>query len=549
MAYNGDLGVMSDKDINALIDAMCNVREENQDVQILDSINNHTSVEYDKNAEERSILQESIDIETEIFRSMITSGEPLSQEAINLMEKKPSLYAMYMEITNPNSQIDDKDAIEAEIMRSLASTPAYQEDFSYTDTSVLEEVVEEVEIHDHSFQVSDEEVLDVNQSNVVKLSKESIDEEINTNTIGGNIDMENTNVTTNTEEDLNVQAAIDEGFKQLDEAVAKATATAKAAEEEDKPMSIEELNDVPAVELEVADDNITKALEENYGISDAKEAFQLIDVMKRYKNKEKFNVFEALPESIKSIIQKEAMENGIDRSAMNFFAKSFINDLVSNSYMETVVKDFQQEMNEVLEPLNNIAGTMIDEYSDELYDKFTVTLLQKAEEIKDTEPEKYETIIRTSEAFKQAVGLDRVIETITNKPSLINRAYKTARDRWDRFVSDYTEAIAKVNPSPKSIEDIMMGVLYMFKGKTENLDTVLIRSIIVLIGNSVIEAINKDSVEERAYAYYSTLSLFTAGYTAKGNKSRDITVNGINVIFNKAVEYMASVHSSKKKNK
>ena len=289
----------------------------------------------------------------------------------------------------------------------------------------------------------------------------------------------------------------------------------ETVEEESEPMSIEEFNDVPATNIDLSDDKITKALMEQYEDVDARDAAQLITVMNRYKSGEKFNVFDALPDSLKNIINKEAMAVGADRSTINFFAKSFINDLVNNTFLEQEIQDFNKDLAEVMAPMGNIAGTMMDEYNDEVYDKFTTDLIAKSELLRyadEPNVEKADQLVRIANNFTEAVKMTRLIKLVKEKPSFINRYYKNSRDNWNKIVADFDAKASTVSPRPRDLMSCYNGLI------SAGCEDYVARTITALAADSVINAINDGSLEEHVYGYYLTNSLMTLGITA--NTSR-----------------------------
>ena len=309
----------------------------------------------------------------------------------------------------------------------------------------------------------------------------------------------------------------------------------ETVEEESEPMSIEEFNDVPATNIDLSDDKITKALMEQYEDVDARDAAQLITVMNRYKSGEKFNVFDALPDSLKNIINKEAMAVGADRSTINFFAKSFINDLVNNTFLEQEIQDFNKDLAEVMAPMGNIAGTMMDEYNDEVYDKFTTDLIAKSELLRyadEPNVEKADQLVRIANNFTEAVKMTRLIKFVKEKPSFINRYYKNSRDNWNKIVADFDVKASTVSPRPRDLMSCYNGLI------SAGCEDYVARTITALAADSVINAINDGSLEEHVYGYYLTNSLMTLGITA--NTSRIVAdikdaVNELDLIITKTM--------------
>ena len=115
-----------------------------------------------------------------------------------------------------------------------------------------------------------------------------------------------------------------------------------------------------------------------------------------------------------------------------------INDLKQQKAdIDKEIKDFNEELKEVLAPMNNIAGTVMDEYSDEVYHKFTDKLEDKANEIEAENPEKAAQLREVSKSFTEAINLKRIKDILKENPSYANKSYKTARDNWNKFCNEY----------------------------------------------------------------------------------------------------------------
>lgn len=321
-------------------------------------------------------------------------------------------------------------------------------------------------------------------------------------------------------------------------AIIKAISEVKSDEEDDGEMSIEQFNDVPATDISIPDEVLISALQEKHGDVSTEEAMQLIEVMNRYKSGEKFKVFDALPPSLKSAITTEAISAGVNKQTMmEFFAKSFINDLVNNTYLDKEIKDFNEELKEVLAPMNNISGTVMDEYSDEIYHKFTDELEAKADEIQEENPEKADELRAVSKSFKEAISLERVRELITKTPSTINQAYKKARDNWNRFVTDYQESVSAVNPTPRDISYYEHGL----NSSTANYGVYneeYVKTLIVLVADTVVNAVRNNSLTEHIYAYYASNAMYTIGFTANNSEVNEIIMTSIADIMSSIHEYM-----------
>lgn len=531
---------LSDKEIDNLIGELCSVRDNNPDVKVIDNIKNNIN----------PVLQEQIDItndaiivEEDILTSILKSEMPLTHEEIDVL-KANNLYNKYISKFN-NSQ-EDNMMIEEEIKRNLA----------LSEDDAIEMVIESEETKEDSFPETEyiEESSTSNKDNNTNEDKESSKEVLDSYT--SNIAYETLdNVSKEIADVVNTVTSVKDLSESINEAkkenIAKTVSefNNKTDDDDDHEMSIEEINDVPATNLSVDDKVLTSVLTDKYNTVSDEDAIKLIEVINRYKSGEKFDVFESLPKSLKDVIYKEAMSVGADKSLINFFAKSFINDLVDNTYLDKEITDFNQELKEVLAPMGNIAGTVMDEYSDEVYHKFTDKLEKKADEIQEDNPKKAEQLRTISKSFKEAVSLERIIGLLKSTPSSANKAYKMARDNWNKFCSDYDNKISTVKPAPRDIEHCIAGL-----NNTElkyQYDESIIKALVVMVANSVIDAINEGSLNEHIYAYYSSNALYTIMFTANNSEVNTIIMNSVKEALDLIKNYMEPLlaRNSKKNRK
>ena len=529
---------LSDKEIDNLIGELCSARDNNPDVKVIDNIKNNINPVLQ---EQINITNDAIIVEEDILTGILKSEMPLTHEEIDVL-KANNLYNKYISKFN-NSQ-EDNMMIEEEIKRNLASS----------EDDAIEMVVESEEIKEDSFPETEytEESSTSNKDNNTNEDKESSKEVLDSYTSNiayetlDNVSKEIAGVVNTVTSVKDLSESINEAKK---ENIAKTVSEFNNKTDDDHEMSIEEINDVPATTLSVDDKVLTSVLTDKYNTVSDEDAIKLIEVINRYKSGEKFDVFESLPKSLKDVIYKEAMSVGADKSLINFFAKSFINDLVDNTYLDKEITDFNQELKEVLAPMGNIAGTVMDEYSDEVYHKFTDKLEKKADEIQEDNPKKAEQLRTISKSFKEAVSLERIISILKFVPSSANKAYKMARDNWNKFCNDYNDKISTVKPAPRDIEHCIAGL-----NNTElkyQYDESIIKALVVMVANSVIDAINEGSLNEHIYAYYSSNALYTIMFTANNSEVNTIIMNSVKEALDLIKNYMEPLlaRNSKKNRK
>lgn len=582
---------MSRKDVNALIDSLCKERMENPDVVIMDRIQQRYPNDPIKQ-ERMELLQDNIAVEEEVLKNIFESETPMSIEERNdliangIYDKYQNMKAKKLGKTVQQMAKEEHEAmnlIEEELKAGI--NKPIQGDIESVTEVISEEITE-----DNSFQREQNESMGTGEI-AVEVEGTTLSEE---NTGYAAIEIEPI-----AEEEANKMACFDslgnEEFKPTEEdkkemenkdTIKKLLNFSNAAmsvpynddsdtaylsevidticnseklvpaieeyfvdkqtnnEEDYKEMSIEEFNDVPATNISLPDDVITSVLREKYDSVDARDAAQLISVMKRYKDGEKFNVFESLPESIKTVINKEAASVNADKSTINFFAKSFINDLINDTYLDREIQDFNEQMNEVMAPMGNIVGTLMDEYTDDVYEKFTTQLLEKAEQIRPDNENKANQLVTIAHNFEEAINMTRLINLIDGNPSIINYYYKRGRDKWTKMIRDYDEFVANIKPTPRDLKTCLKGLLSI--GIRED----IAKTIMAIAVASLEKAISAKTLEEHIYAYYLTNSFMTISFTANTSNttSKIITAIGeLNNIIDEAMKVLIERNAKKQK--
>lgn len=491
--YNGKCQ-LSNKELSSLIDSLCDARSENPDVTLMDQVKNNGQLLNPILQEQMEIEQDRVNIETDILKSIFESETELSIEERNELIAN-GLYQKYQNTIAAKQKKEDKeamDSIEAELRASLERNPA--EPIEQVSTPVTESDLEPVtDPNGERFQTASE-----------------------TNVFDG---------------------ATENDIKTEDTAVAtKAATEVPVAKDATETMSIEEFNDVPVSELEVPEDRLIKKImsgDKDYTMEEAKQMLQIIN---RYKSKEQFSVYDALPYKFKRDIELKAMEMGADPATMEFHAKSFINNLINDTYVEKEIEDFNQELKETLAPMNNVVGTMMDEYNDEVYNNFTSNILEKAKEFEEAgNAEKAAQLRSVDKSFTEAIKLSRIIAVVDEFPSIINKHYKYGRDSNIDMQRVYNKAIKELIPglpAPKSLVDCYHGLRALEVPHDYAL------TILSLVKEQVINAVNAKTLEEHIYAYYLTNSLVHLKISATKGKMFADTSLAVMDLVKKIDDYM-----------
>lgn len=491
---------LTNKQLDDLISKLCDTRSENQDVVIIDKIKIRNTNLIQQEAME--IESDRISIENDIINGIFETktNANITPEEMNVLISN-GIYDRY--INNKKSN-ESEENIMSDMEREL------REGLNESNIEdITEEIVQNEEIKvDVLTEVPSEERFQPTDTDAT-ISEETI--VFNTGEISEPI------------EETSSETIVVENI------------------ENDTPMTIEEINDVPATTLSISDDRMKNVLGEKYNVSE-QDAIKLINVLTRYKNKEKFNVYEELPDIIKHEIDKGLMENGGDIKLRNFFAKTFINDLVSETYLNDEIEDFNKELKEISAPMNNIVGTIMDEYTDELIAKFEEHMKKLSEEIKEKDPEKSEQLIRVANNFNDTYTLRRVLSNIFNSTnSYINKAYKAGRDDWNKINTDFKLRYINITPQFRELDYIVSAVVNKL-GYPESIG----KTIAVLVNNTVTESMEINTVEEHVYSYYVLNAFFNLNFSANNSKLLKHFQKSINAIVNEIVYTMKPLIQGKR---
>ena len=507
---------LSDRDINDIIDSMCQQRAENSDVMIMENIQNSQVQSHiiDPILEEKiSIEMERDMIEREIVRDIFESGTPMSIEELNML-KAQGIYDKYIQ----NKQNENN-------MEEVAMTDLEEEMIQSMKEPLPGEIINE------NIQVNNDTDVDSNTSYPEKLrfhqqENGPITEEIS-------IELSDSSDTDSGEsEQQDPEDTTEKEVKEYDEMT-----------DEEK----EDFNDVPVSNLDVTDEDMSAKLNEQFKDLNSEDVIQMISVMRRYQAGEKFNVYAALPEVFRVEIDKAALDaNVTDRSVINFFAKNFINDIVQDAFMSKEIKNFESELKEATKGMDNLPGMIIDSYSDDLKKKFEDNMLDLADKIEEENAEKADQLRRISASFHATYTLERIIENLKDRPSNINSYYKEGRDCYTKMCREFDEKFKDTTPRIKPLSSLLIPLT---SNKETSWRSDYAKALIAMVKHTIFEATEDSSIEGHIYAYYMMSGFINLNFTANSSKISEELIKSINTVMDMIDNYMTNLWESKKNKK
>jgi len=308
----------------------------------------------------------------------------------------------------------------------------------------------------------------------------------------------------------------------------------KVAEEQQAPITDEDLEDVPVSTLEVTDDQVLTNMHNIVGdaISD-NDAMALVDIMRRYKAGEKFSVFNALPETIKLQIRKSASETGeAPRHAiLEFFAKNLINDIISDAFMSTEINNFQNELNTYAKAAGNVTGVIVDSYTDEVKEKFETGLLETADKIQESNPEKAEELREIAKYFCYTHTLELIKKHIENGgDTYLNRCYKKSR-KIKQYTASFNAYYEGTVPKIRDIESLAIPLRRLM------VDEEVAETLVVMLGDSCYEQ-PKGSLVGNVYTFYLLTGVMNIAMSADTSDTIREIRNNIAILVSEVRQFL-----------
>lgn len=308
----------------------------------------------------------------------------------------------------------------------------------------------------------------------------------------------------------------------------------KVAEEQKAPITDEDLEDVPVSTLEVTDDQVLTNMHNIVGdaISD-NDAMALVDIMRRYKAGEKFSVFNALPETIKLQIRKSASETGETprHAILEFFAKNLINDIISDAFMSTEINNFQEELNTYAKAAGNVTGVIVDSYTDEVKEKFETGLLETADKIQESNPEKAEELREIAKYFCYTHTLELIKKHIENGgDTYLNRCYKKSR-KIKQYTASFNAYYEGTVPKIRDIESLAIPFRQLM------VDEEVAETLVVMLGDSCYEQ-PKGSLVGNIYAFYLLTGVMNIAMSADTSDTIREIRNNIAILVSEVRQFL-----------
>lgn len=318
---------------------------------------------------------------------------------------------------------------------------------------------------------------------------------------------------------------------------------------------------------EVSFNNVAKSIGNIIGVGEVplSEVHVFMDLIKRVRDNEKINnIFAELPPTFKRHLLKQMGQVGMNEAEVftsnpsfcNFLAKELIQDIVGDAAFDSLISEYNDQMNTVNSDLKN-GRTLVSAYNDVMRETMTTKYQEIADKLRaDGDEETAVYYEKLTESYKDAYSLKKLKDAIIARPSLLNRAYKEIK-HYEQYAFDFSMKFC-MNVSPiknaqgQEVEmpsiktlDAVHNAL-MRSGVFTNDDTA--KTLCVLIYMIYSDA-DISNIHEYTHLYFIIDSLYVLDRASKVGESIEETIENLGWFENTLEEMLVNKMADKKSKK
>lgn len=254
----------------------------------------------------------------------------------------------------------------------------------------------------------------------------------------------------------------------------------------------------------------------------------LFNIANRYRKKENFSIYNALPDSIKTIINTQIFQAGItpDNKSRALYCDLFIDQFISefiDKKLDQEIVDFNKSIQETLGSITNIT----DMYAGHIRYMMEVELIKKAEEAENETAKKI--YLDCSHAFTDSYKFTRMLDLIAAGGKIRRKLYKE-NFKFDSICRglDYRNKDTKF--SIRNIGQMYDGLL-KYVAPELNLDENDCKAFVILFIKTT-DGLDMNNIVDSLYVYYSIFNIVNLGFDTSKSKFYHVILNNIKKVFN-----------------
>lgn len=274
--------------------------------------------------------------------------------------------------------------------------------------------------------------------------------------------------------------------------------------------------DVNILDSATINEETIKKLDE-MGMSE-EDTLKLTNVIMRKVKGEKFSIYKELPQSVKNMVRSMCGSNNINQ--LQACSEIVIDQFISELKIEQEFIDFQDTLKKEM----NIPDLM-DMYGDYLKESMEVKLLEKANELDATEPEKAQLLREISAAYSDSYTLVRQLKVFYNNEKECRRLDKELK-KYDRYCTDFNY---KYKNSKFKINDIKLVAHTLDRLFNGEVSIATIKKFVILLCR-ITRNMDSSNVVEHSFMYYSVKNILSLDYIDINSELYITLKNNIKVI-------------------
>lgn len=242
----------------------------------------------------------------------------------------------------------------------------------------------------------------------------------------------------------------------------------------------------------------------------------IFSLMVRRKRGEKINCYKEMPECLREIVRKVALEIGAS-AQLNFVAENILDEFISEAAIDKEFIDLQKSIEETLQ-----IPSLMDFYLDHIKDVMEKNIIELADRIKNDYPEKAALLNEVSNAFKNTYTMEALLDFMKKDRKARNRITKDLKD-YNIFCRDHNR---KMNDSRFVINDVNL-LLDSIKEVLPEIEEDNIKKFIIIFCKQC-KDFDIKSIPQNSYIYYFIKNIISLKYL--DSKKTDFSIELINNI-------------------
>lgn len=254
-------------------------------------------------------------------------------------------------------------------------------------------------------------------------------------------------------------------------------------------------------EVEVDEKSVKESIETLFPNFELTDFPLFMNVLNRYRKGEKFSYFNTLPKSMRdqidTIIGGANIGFASQKEARNYVVTGLFDQIINDNYNNRLFIDIDKSIESSYKELYDSTKGDFSNYNNNFRNMLENELPKKAEEIKETEPEKSESLMKISKAFVESYTMTDMFDMYKNtgklkvKPIMTDK-FKRTCDDWCLKYKDHKMIINNVYDLYPSLQKIFSD--YDFDDK-------LYKKFICIFINYT-KNMKPDVMEEHVFMYY-----------------------------------------------